>query len=150
MGQVGSPTALASLVRLLGDPSLTVSHRVQEILAERGREVVDAIINYAGSTSNRGGRLAAIELIGWLRITTGTHLLLGFMTDMDPEVRVKTVKAAAAIGDPVFLQTFHAGLGDSSWPVRCQAAGALLGFGFGRLLPPVIPSTGGRRDVAGP
>jgi HEAT repeat protein len=137
VGQVGSPTSLASLVRLLGDPSLTVSHRVQEVLAERGREVVDAIINYAGNTASRGGRLAAIELIGWLRITTGTHLLLGFMTDMDPEVRVKTVKAAAAIGDPGFLQVFHAGLQDSSWPVRCQAAKGLSLIGSPESVQPL-------------
>jgi hypothetical protein len=137
VGQVGSPTSLASLVRLLGDPSLTVSHRVHEVLAERGREVVDAIINYAASTASRAGRLAAIELIGWLRITTAEHLLLGFVTDMDPEVRVKTVKAAAAIGDPSFLQTFHTGLKDSSWPVRCQAAKGLSLIGSPESVQPL-------------
>jgi hypothetical protein len=135
VGQVGSPEALAGLVHLLGDPSLAVSHRVQEVLAERGREVVGAMLSYAGGTSSRSGRLAAIELFGWLRITTASDLLLVYMSDLDPEVRVKSVKAAAAIGDPRFLETFHAALDDSSWPVRCQAAKGLSLFGSPESVP---------------
>jgi hypothetical protein len=125
VGQAGGPAALTAVVRLLGDPSLVVAHRAQEVLAERGREVIEAILTYAENTSSRSGRLAAIELIGWLRVTAASHLLLGFMSDLDPEVRVKSVKAAAAVGDPGFLETFHARLKDSSWPVRCQAAKGL-------------------------
>jgi hypothetical protein len=129
IGQVGTPSALTGLVRLLGDPSLVVSHRVQEVLAERGREVADAILSYAAGTSSRRGRLAAIELVGWLRITAASDLLLTGMSDLDPEVRVKSVKAAAAIGDPRFLEPFHALLEDHRWEVRCQAAKGLSLFG---------------------
>lgn len=129
VGQVGGPPALSGLVRLLGDPSLAVAQRAQEVLAQRGHEVVDAILAYAENTSNRAGRLATIELLGWLRITTASDLLVGFMSDLDPEVRVKSVKAAAAIGDPRFLEIFHARLEDPSWPVRCQAAKGLSLFG---------------------
>jgi HEAT repeat protein len=129
VGQVGTPAALAGLVRLLGDPSRIVSHRAQEVLAERGREVVDALLAYAQNTASRSGRLAAIELLGWLRIPTAAELFLTFMSDMDPEVRIKSVKAAAAIGDPRFLETFHVRLQDSSWAVRCQAAKGLSLFG---------------------
>ncbi|MDQ3224116.1 MAG: HEAT repeat domain-containing protein, partial [Gemmatimonadota bacterium] len=121
IGQVGTSASLAGLVRLLGDRSLVVSHRVQEVLAERGREVADSILGYAETTSSRSGRLAAVELIGWLRITRGADLLLRCMSDLDLEVRVKSVKAAAAIGDPRFLETFHARLEDVRWEVRCQA-----------------------------
>jgi HEAT repeat protein len=135
VGQVGSPDAVSGLVPLLGDPSLAVAHRVQEVLAERGREVVAAMLSYASSTSSRSGRLAAIELFGWLRITTASDLLLVYMSDLDPEVRVKAVKAAAAIGDPRFLETFHAALEDSSWPVRCQAAKGLSLFGSPESVP---------------
>jgi HEAT repeat protein len=135
IGQVGEAPTLAGLVRLLGDKNLVVAHRAQEVLAERGREVADAILAYAESTSSRYGRLAAIELIGWLRITTGANLLLGFMSDLDPEVRVKSVKAAAAIGDPGFLETFHVCLEDSSWAVRCQAAKGLSLFGSPQSVP---------------
>ena len=138
VGQVGGPTGLAGLVRLLGDPSLAVAHRAQEVLAERGREVVDALLAYAQNTASRSGRLAAIELLGWLRITTASELFLGFMSDMDPEVRVKSVKAAAAIGDPQFLETFHARLQDSSWAVRCQAAKGLSLFGSPESVPWLI------------
>jgi HEAT repeat protein len=135
VGQVGGPPALNGIVRLLGDPSLAVAHRAQEVLAQRGREVVDAIVAYAETTSNRAGRLATIELIGWLRITTASQLLVGFMSDMDAEVRVKSVKAAAAIGDPRFLEIFHARLEDPSWPVRCQAAKGLSLFGSPESVP---------------
>jgi HEAT repeat protein len=129
VGQVGGPAALTGLIRLLGDPSLAVAHRVQEIMAERGREVIGAILAYAENTASRAGRLAAIELLGWLRISTATDLLLGFTSDLDPELRVKAVKAAAAIGDPRFLEAFHERLTDPSWPVRCQAAKGLSLFG---------------------
>jgi HEAT repeat protein len=125
IGQVGTPASLAGLVGLLGDRSLVVAHRAQEVLAERGREIADSILRYAETTSSRSGRLAAVQLIGWLRITTGADLLLSCMRDLDPEVRVKSVKAAAAVGDPRFLETFHSRLEDVRWEVRCQAAKGL-------------------------
>lgn len=135
IGQVGTPASLAGLVPLLGDRSLVVAHRVQEVLAERGREIADSILRYAESTSSRSGRLAAVELIGWLRITTGADLLLSGMSDLDPEIRVKSVKAAAAVGDPRFLETFHSRLDDVRWEVRCQAAKGLSLFGGAASVP---------------
>jgi HEAT repeat protein len=135
VGQVGGPTALHAVIRLLGDPSRAVAQRAQEVLAQRGREVAGAILAYIENTTNRAGRLAAIELLGLLKITTASTQLLGFMSDADPEVRVKSVKAAAAIGDPRFLETFHALLEDSSWPVRCQAAKGLSSFGSPASVP---------------
>ncbi len=135
MGQVGNHASLTQLVRLLGDRNLMVAHRAQEVLAERGREVADVIVAYAETTASRTGRLTAIQLIGWLRITTGASLLLDLMGDLDPEVRVKSVKAAAAIGDPRFLDTFHERLEDPSWPVRCQAAKGLSLFGSPASVP---------------
>jgi HEAT repeat protein len=74
-------------------------------------------------------------LIGWLRITTGADLLLSCMSDLDSEIRVKSVKAAGAIGDPRFLDTFHARLEDRSWEVRCQAAKGLSLFGSPASVP---------------
>ncbi|MEP7225891.1 MAG: HEAT repeat domain-containing protein [Gemmatimonadales bacterium] len=129
LGQVGGPDTLAVLVRLLGDPSRLVARRAQEVLAERGNETKDAILSYVGKTASRAGRLAAIELLGWLRMAEGADLLLTFTTDMDPEVRVKSLKAAAAIGDPRFMEIFQRGLEDSRWEVRCQAAKGLSLFG---------------------
>jgi HEAT repeat protein len=135
LGQTGSPATLKGLLRLLGDRDLIVAHRAQEILAERGRELADGILAFAENTSSRSGRLAAIQLIGWLRITTGAHLLRTLIGDLDPEIRVKSVKAAAAIGDPGFLEVFHSCLEDSSWPVRCQAAKGLSLFGSPESIP---------------
>jgi HEAT repeat protein len=129
LGQAGGPDTLAVLVRLLGDSSVSVARRAQEVLAERGQEVKDAILIYAGKSTNRSGRLAAIELLGWLRISGGAELLVGFMGDLDPEVRVKSVKAAAAVGDPRFMAVFHRLLNDPRWEVRCQAAKGLTVFG---------------------
>ncbi len=129
LGQTGGPNALRVLIRLLGDPSITVARRAQEVLAERGQEVKDALLDYVGKSANRSGRLAAIELLGWLRIPGAADLLLDFMGDLDPEVRVKSVKAAAAIGDPRFMPVFHRLLDDPRWEVRCQAAKGLTVFG---------------------
>src|SRR3954451_19163272 len=135
IGQMGTPAHLQPLVRLLGDRSLAVAHRAQEVLAERGREIADAIVAYAETTSSRVGRLVAIELIGWLHLTGAADLLLRFAADLDPEIRVKTVKAAAAVGDPRFIDAFHARLEDTSWPVRCQAAKGLSLFGSPESVP---------------
>jgi HEAT repeat protein len=143
IGQAGDAATLAGLVRVLGDRNLVVAHRAQEVLAERGREVPEAIVSYAEKTASRSGRLASIELIGWLRISTAGDLLLAFTSDMDPEIRVKSVKAAAALGDPRFLSVFHARLEDPSWPVRCQAAKGLSVMGSAAS---VEPLAGALRD----
>jgi HEAT repeat protein len=112
-----------------------VANRVQEVLAERGREIAGTILRYAETTASRSGRLAGVQLIGWLRITTGADLLMSGMSDLDPEIRVKSVKAAAAVGDPRFLDTFHARLDDVRWEVRCQAAKGLSLFGSAASVP---------------
>jgi HEAT repeat protein len=137
LGQAGEPDTLAALIRLLGDPSRPVARRAHEVLAERGGEIKNAIVAYAATTASRPGRLASIELIGWLRITEGADLLLTFATDLDAEVRVKSVKAAAAIGDPRFLDVFHQSLEDGRWEVRCQAAKGLSVFGSPESIPPL-------------
>jgi len=129
VGQVADREALVVLIRLLGDPSTVVARRAQEVLAERGREIEDALLSYAGEPASREGRLRAIELLGWLRVSAGVELLLRLMNEPDLEIRVKAVKAAAAIGDPRFLEPFHHGLEDSQWEVRCQAARGLSVLG---------------------
>jgi HEAT repeat protein len=128
-GQVGGPETLVTLIPLLGDTDRVVGRRAQEVLVERGRVVAPEILAYAGHTTNRNGRLAAIELMGWLRIASGVELLILSMSDLEPEVRIKSVKAAAAIGDPSFVESFHRALNDPRWEVRCQAAKGLSGLG---------------------
>jgi hypothetical protein len=135
LGQAGNPGTLLGLVPLLGDPSRLVARRVEEVLAERGREIPEAILGYAEKAPIGAGRIAAIELLGWLRIAEAAGLLLQFMTDLDPEIRVKSVKAAAAIGDPRFLEPFHRLLEDPRWEVRCQAAKGLSLFGSAVSVP---------------
>jgi HEAT repeat protein len=135
IGQTGTPETLRGVIRLLGDRNLVVAHRAQEVLAERGREVAEAIVAYAETTASRAGRLAAIALIGWLRLTAGASLLLDFTGHLDPEIRIKSVKAAAAIGDPNFLGAFHLRLEDVAWQVRCQAAKGLSLFGSSDSVP---------------
>jgi HEAT repeat protein len=135
LGQAGTPATLRMLTRLLGDGNRVVAQRAQEVLAQRGREIASDILSYAENTSSRAGRLAAIELIGWLRLSDGADLLLDFINHLDPEIRVKSVKAAAAIGGPRFVSAFHARLEDPSWPVRCQAAKGLTSFGSSESVP---------------
>jgi HEAT repeat protein len=135
LGQTGNSATFTGMVRLLGDPSISVARRAQEVLAERGQEVKEAILAYAATSANRAGRVAAIELIGWLRIPEGAELLLDCVSDLDPEIRVKAVKAAAAVGDPRFLHAFHRLLTDVRWEVRCQAAKGLTVFGSSDSVP---------------
>lgn len=135
VGQAGGPAELAALVALLGDNDCMVGGRAQEVLAERGRGLEHAILAYAERTDSRAGRLAAIELLGWLRVADAADLLERLMDDPDSEIRVKSVKAAAAIGAPQFLEPFHQRLRDPEWPVRCQAAKGLAGLGSPRSIP---------------
>ena len=129
VGQVADREALLVLIRLLGDQSSVVARRAQEVLADRGREIEDALLSYAGEAASRVGRLRAIELLGWLRVADSVELLLRLMNDADSEIRIKVVKAATAIGDPRFLEPFHHALEDSQWEVRCQAARGLSVLG---------------------
>jgi HEAT repeat protein len=135
VGQLGDRKALTLLVELLGDDTTVVARRAQEVLAERGREVDEVILGYAGRTDKPSGRLAAVELLGWLRIAEGADLLERLMADRDPETRVKSVKAASAIGDPRFLDAFHLRLADPQWEVRCQAARGLSVLGSPASIP---------------
>ena len=129
VGQVGDGEALLVLIGLLDDPSSLVARGAQEVLAERGREIESALVSYAAGASSGKGRLRAIELIGWLRVSSAVELLLRLMHDPDVETRIKVVKAAGAIGDPRFLEPFHSALDDPQWEVRCQAARGLSVLG---------------------
>jgi HEAT repeats len=129
IGEVGDRPALVALIRRLGDRSLTVVRQVEQVLIERGREVVPEIVAYAESTRRLRGRRAAVEVLGLLRTPLAADLLLGLVRHPDRELRVRAVKAAAAIGDPRFLPAFHELVTDGSWQVRCQAAKGLGALG---------------------
>jgi HEAT repeat protein len=135
VGQAGDREGLSRLVTLLGDPTVAVAIRAEEVLAERGREVEDLILAAAGRPSNAAAQLTAIQLLGWLRVTAAVPLLLELMEAPEMEVRVKAVKASAAIGDPRFVESLHTRLRDEHWEVRCQAAKALSSLGGPSSLP---------------
>ena len=129
IGEVGDRPALVALIRRLGDRSPTVVRQVEQVLIERGREVVPEIVAYAESTPRMRGRRAAVEVLGLLRTPLAADLLLGLVRHPDRELRIRAVKAAAAIGDPRFLPAFHELVADWSWQVRCQAAKGLGALG---------------------
>ncbi len=144
LGDVGTQEALAALIPVLGDASPMVSRQAQDILAERGGKVARDLRGYVRSTGNRRGRLAAVELLGWHRAPEAARLLLDLLRDADAEIRVKAVKAAAAIGDPRFLDIFHGLLTDASWEVRCHAARGLGLLGSRDSVPRLRPLLGDR------
>jgi HEAT repeat protein len=125
IGEVGDRPALVALIRRLGDRSPTVARQVEQVLIERGREVVPQIVAYAESSRKMRGRRAAVEVLGLLRAPLAADLLLELVRHSDRELRLQAVKAAAAIGDPRFLPAFHELVADQSWRVRCQAAKGL-------------------------
>jgi HEAT repeat protein len=134
-GRIGSREALAALVPRLGDASPSVSRQAQDILAESGRGVADEIRTYLRATDSRRAQYAAVELLGWFRAPESAELLLDLMGAGDAELRIKAVKAAAAIGDPRFLDSFHALLADPRWELRAQAAKGLGGLGSPASIP---------------
>jgi HEAT repeat protein len=144
LGDVGTQEALAALVPVLGDASPMVSRQAQDILAERGGKVAREIRGYVRSTGNRRGRMAAGELLGGPRAPAAVRLRLDLLRDADAEMRVKAVKAAAAIGDPRFLDVFHGSLTDASWEVRCHAARGLGLLGSRESVPHLRPLLGDR------
>jgi len=135
VGEVGDRASLRKLVPLLGDSGARVARCAEEVLAFRGREVEETVLAYARDTTSQGGRRAAIDLLGWLRVSAAADFLLSSFEDPDAEIRVKSVKAAAAIGDPRFLEPFHDRLADDRWEVRCQAAKGLSVLGSPASVP---------------
>jgi len=125
LGEVGDRQALLALIPRLGERSPVVVRQVEQVMVDRGREVVPEIVVYAAATTKRRGRRAAVEVLGLLRAPAAADLLLGLVRDPDRELRIRSVKAAAAIGDPRFLEAFHELLADPVWEVRCQAAKGL-------------------------
>ena len=125
LGEIGDRQALLALIPRLGERSPTVVRQVEQVLVDRGREVVSEIVAYATATTKRRGRRAAVEVLGLLRAPAAADLLLELVRDPDRELRIRSVKAAAAIGDPRFLEAFHELLTDAVWEVRCQAAKGL-------------------------
>jgi hypothetical protein len=135
IGKVGDREALVALVGRLGERSPTVVRQVEQVLVERGREVVPEIVAYVETGPNLRGRRAAVEVLGLLRAPLAADLLLDLVRHPDRELRIRTVKAAAAIGDPRFLGAFHELLADASWAVRCQAAKGLGTLGSPTSVP---------------
>jgi len=129
IGEIGDRQALLALVPRLGEQSPTVVRQVEQVLIERGREVVHEIVSYAATSQKLRGRRAAVEVLGFLRAPQAADLLLELVHHPDRELRVRAVKAAAAIGDPRFLEAFHELLTDEAWAVRCQAAKGLGALG---------------------
>ena len=135
IGEVGDRRAILALVRRLGERSPTVVRQVEQVLIERGREVVAEIVAYAETSPTLRGRRAAVEVLGLLRAPLAADLLLDLVRHPDRELRIRAVKAAAAIGDPRFLGAFHELLADASWAVRCQAAKGLGTLGSPTSVP---------------
>jgi HEAT repeat protein len=140
LGDLGTREALSAIIPILGDASAPVARQAQDILAERGQRVAPEIRTYLGSVAtNRRGRLAAVELLGWHRAPEAAPLLLELLGDADLEMRIKAVKAAASIGDPRFLEPFHALTADPAWEIRCHAARGLGLLGSSESLPRLRP-----------
>jgi HEAT repeat protein len=125
IGEIGDRRALVTLVERLGERSPTVVRQVEQVLIERGREIVPDIVAYAETSPKLRGRRAAVEVLGLLRAPLAADLLLELVRHPDRELRIRAVKAASAIGDPRFLDAFHELLADPAWAVRCQAAKGL-------------------------
>jgi HEAT repeat protein len=135
IGEIGDRHALVALIRRLGERSPTVVRQVEQVLIDRGREVVPEIVAYAETSLKLRGRRAAVEVLGLLRAPLAADLLLGLVRHPDRELRIRAVKAAAAIGDPRFLDAFHELLADPIWEVRCQAAKGLGSLGSPTSVP---------------
>jgi hypothetical protein len=135
LGEIGDRPALIALVHRLGERNPAVVRQVEHVLIERGREVVPEIVAYAETTPKLRGRRAAVEVLGLLRAPLAADLLLELVRHPDRELRIRAVKAAAAIGDPRFLDALQELLADPVWEVRCQAAKGLGSLGSPASVP---------------
>ena len=142
IGEIGDRDALVPLVRRLGERSPTVVRQVEQVLIERGREVVPEIVAYAATSPKLRGRRAAVEVLGLLRAPLAADLLLELVRHPDRELRIRAVKPAATIGDPRFLDAFQELLADPVWEVRCQAAKGLGTLGSATSVPALRTALG--------
>ena len=129
VGEIGGRDAVEGLLAMLEDRDSGLVRNAQEVLLETAPEAGREIVRHARTTKSASARLAAVELLGALRDTGASELLLELADAPDAELRTKVVKAAAALCDPRFLDTFRRSLSDPVWSVRCQAANGLGAIG---------------------
>ena len=129
VGEIGGPSAVQGLLARLDDPAPGVVRRAQEVLLDAAPGAAREIVRHVRPTQSRTARYAAVELLGALRDPAASELLLGWADDSDAELRTRVAKAAAAIADPRFRETFRLLIRDPEWSVRCQAATGLGAIG---------------------
>jgi HEAT repeat protein len=125
VGETADHEALTALVPLLGDSSPGVARAAVEVLTLRGREVVEEILTFLRSATTSSPRQAAVDVLGFMRAPQAADALFALVEDPDPTLRIKVVKAVAAIGDPRFKSLLENLLEDPRWEIRCHAAKGL-------------------------
>ena len=125
IGEVGGTDSVPYLLRSLEATDAGLVKRTSGVLARSGREAVGEIVEYVRRSQVATARRAALDALRLIGDLEANDLLLELADDPDPEIRIRTIKAAATIPDPRFQEVFEQRLRDPCWEVRCQAARGL-------------------------
>lgn len=124
LGRLGGKAAVRPLIHALDEPNRWSTIRLSDILTGMGHEVVDELIGFFPELS-RHGKLAALDILGRIRLLHSAEWLRERLDDFESDVRARACHALGEIGDPAAIDALIAAMQDADWPVRAMAAKAL-------------------------
>lgn len=127
LAQMEAVHAVQPILRTLALPAAWPLQRCAEILHEMGDGIIDPLLDVLREPEPRPASawLVAVRVLGMLRAQRAVGLVMGFVDNADPELRLCSAKALGQIGDRQAVPALCRALEDKSWRVRSAAARAL-------------------------
>jgi HEAT repeat protein len=127
LAQIRAPEAVVQILHALTRESHWPVQRAAEILYEMGTVAVEPLLGFLNEHRKSAPPvLVAVRALGLLQAVGGVPLMVQFLKDIDPELRLMAARSLGQMGDTQAARAplLHA-LNDPVWEVRCMAAQAL-------------------------
>ncbi len=128
LGRIGTPTAVATLVKALSDDDLKVQVAAVDGLADVGDPAVPALAAAIRSDDART-RLRAAQALGGIATPAINGALIPALRDASPDVRAEAARALGFEGNGQAVSSLAAGLSDADGAVAAACADALAKIG---------------------
>ncbi len=128
LGRIGTPTAIATLVKALSDDDLKVQVAAVDGLAHAGQPAIPALTRAIGDPAART-RIRAIEALGAIATPSVNAALLPALRDPAVEVRTEAARALGFPGNGPAVPALAAGMNDREGAVAAACADALSRIG---------------------
>ncbi|MBM3315122.1 hypothetical protein FJY71_04680 [candidate division WOR-3 bacterium] len=122
--RVGADEAAGALVLLLADPEPVVRQKAADALAAIGPPATAPVLRYLASWEGSVGTVIP-DLLGRLRAAQGLDLLLGHLSEREPEIRAAIARALGRVGTDRAVSGLLDLLRDLNPDVKVAAARAL-------------------------